>query len=176
MDSDPMQKPEAAPGVRAFSQSVAAPLTRAAIFLVVTINAGPEPRKTIRAFCGDLAALLRAVEFRDIEGSLSCVMGFGAEAWDRLFGAPRPAELHAFREIRAGERHAVATPGDLLFHIRAKRMDLCFELATQIMTRIGDAVTAVGEGDGFRYFFEPGLHWVLDWDGEPRGEAGHLTG
>src|SRR6266436_1126679 len=171
MDSDPMQKPEAAPGVRAFSQSVAAPLTRAAIFLVVTINAGPESRKTIRAFCGDLAALLRAVEFRDIEGSLSCVMGFGAEAWDRLFGAPRPAELHAFREIRAGERHAVATPGDLLFHIRAKRMDLCFELATQIMTRIGDAVTAVDEVHGFRYFDDRDLIGFVDGTENPRGEA-----
>src|SRR5258708_1917485 len=145
MDSAPIQKAEEAPGVRALAQSVAAPLTRAAIFLVVTINAGPEPRETIRSFCGDLAALFRAVEFRDIEGGLSCVMGFGAEAWDRLFGAPRPKELHAFRKIRAGERHAVSTPGDLLFHIRAKRMDLCFELATQIMTRIGDAVTAVDE-------------------------------
>src|SRR5882762_9427321 len=136
MDSDPMQKPEAAPGMRALAQSVAAPLTRAAIFLVLTINPGPEQRETVRAFCGDLSALLRAVEFRDIEGGLSCVMGFGSDAWDGLFGAPRPKELHAFREIRAGERHAVATPGDLLFHIRAKRMDLCFELATQIMARL----------------------------------------
>ena len=56
-----------------------------------------------------------------------------------LFGSPRPAELHPFREIRAGARHAVSTPGDLLFHIRAKRMDLCFELATQIMARLGNA-------------------------------------
>jgi deferrochelatase/peroxidase EfeB len=45
----------------------------------------------------------------------------GSDAWDRLFGPPRPAELHPFREIRAGGRHAVSTPGDLLFHIRAKR-------------------------------------------------------
>src|SRR5882724_4457258 len=171
MDSDPMQKPEAAHGVRALAQSVAAPLTRAAIFLVVTINAGPEPRETIRSFCGDLATLFRAVEFRDIEGSLSCVMGFGAEAWDRLFGAPRPAELHAFREIRAGERHAVATPGDLLFHIRAKRMDLCFELATQIMTRIGDAVTAVDEVHGFRYFDDRDLIGFVDGTENPTGQA-----
>jgi uncharacterized linocin/CFP29 family protein len=41
-------------------------------------------------------------------------------------------ELHEFREIRAGTRQAVSTPGDLLFHIRAKRMDLCFELAAQM--------------------------------------------
>jgi porphyrinogen peroxidase len=61
-------------------------------------------------------------------------------------------KLHPFREIRAGARHAVSTPGDLLFHIRAKRMDLCFELATQIMARIGDAVSPVDEVQGFRYF------------------------
>jgi putative iron-dependent peroxidase len=166
-----MQKPEAAPGVRAVSQSVAAPLTRAAIFLVLTMNPGPEPRKTIRSFCGDLAALLRAVEFRDIEGGLSCVVGFGSDAWDRLFGAPRPAELHPFREIRAGERHAVATPGDLLFHIRAKRMDLCFELATQIMASLGDGVSAVDEVHGFRYFDDRDLIGFVDGTENPRGEA-----
>ncbi len=171
MDSDSMQKPEAAQGVRVLAQSVGAPLTRAAIFLVVTINAGPEPRETIRSFCGDLATLFRAVEFRDIEGGLSCVMGFGAEAWDRLFGAPRPAELHPFREIRAAGRHAVATAGDLLFHIRAKRMDLCFELATQIMARLGDAVSAVDEVHGFRYFDDRDLIGFVDGTENPRGEA-----
>jgi putative iron-dependent peroxidase len=171
MDSAPIQKAEATPGVRAVAQSVAAPLTRAAIFLVVAINPGTENREAIRSFCGDLAALLRAVEFRDVEGGLSCVMGFGAEAWERLFGAPRPKELHAFREIRAGERHAVATPGDLLFHIRAKRMDLCFELATQIMASIGDAVSAVDEVHGFRYFDDRDLIGFVDGTENPRGDA-----
>ena len=127
MKSDLISAPEVAGGIRDNAQAVVAPLTRAAIFLVVKINPGPDHRATIRSFCGDLAAVLRAVEFRDIEAGLSCVVGFGSEAWDRLFGAPRPANLHAFREIRAGTRHAVSTPGDLLFHIRAKRMDLCFE-------------------------------------------------
>jgi len=170
-NSTPIQKTEAAHGPSALPQSVAAPLTRAAIFLVVTLKPGPEVKETVRSFCGDLAALLRSVEFRDIEGGLSCVMGFGAEAWDRLFGAPRPKELHEFREIRAGERHAVATPGDLLFHIRAKRMDLCFELATQIMERIGEAVSPVDEVHGFRYFDDRDLIGFVDGTENPRGEA-----
>ena len=112
------------------SQAVVAPLTRAAIFLVVCIRPGAENYALLRAFCAGLSGLIRAVEFRDIEAGLSCVIGFGSDAWDKLFGSPRPAELHPFREIRAGNRHAVSTPGDILFHIRAKRMDLCFELAT----------------------------------------------
>ncbi len=99
------------------------------------------------------------------------MIGFGSDAWDRLFGEPRPAELHPFREIRVGSRHAVSTPGDLLFHIRAKRMDLCFEMATQIMARLGDAVTAIDEVHGFRYFDDRDLLGFVDGTENPRGEA-----
>jgi putative iron-dependent peroxidase len=139
--------------------------------LVLTLNPGSENRATLRSFCGDLAALLRAVEFRDLEGGLSCVMGIGSEAWDWLFGPPRPAELHPFREIRAEARHAVSTPGDLLFHIRAKRMDLCFEIATQVMARIGNAVSPVDEVQGFRYFDDRDLMGFVDGTENPRGQA-----
>ena len=152
-------------------QPVLAPLTRAAIFLVVTINPDPNNRTAVRSFCADLAAFTRAVDFRDLEARLSCVMGVGSDAWDRLFGDPRPAELHPFREIEAGSRHAVSTPGDLLFHIRAKRMDLCFELATQIMARLGNAVSAVDEVHGFRYFDARDLLGFVDGTENPRGEA-----
>jgi porphyrinogen peroxidase len=151
-------------------QAVAQPLTRAAIFLVVTVNPGGASRVAVRSLCADLAALLRAVGFRDLGGSLSCVMAFGSEAWDRLFGAPRPAELHPFREIRAGPRHAVATPGDLLFHIRAKRMDLCFELATQIMAKLGDAVAPVHEVHGFKFFDDRDLIGFVDGTENPTGQ------
>jgi len=171
MRSDPMTAQGAPGDPRDSPQPVAAPLTRAAIFLVVTVNPGAEHRATVRAFCADLAKLVRAVEFRDLDGALSCVMGFGSAAWDRLFGAPRPAELHDFREIRAGERHAPATPGDLLFHIRAERMDLCFELATQIMTRLGGAVTPADEVHGFRYFDARDLLGFVDGTENPRGRA-----
>ena len=150
-------------------QSVLAPLTRAAIFLVVTVNPEPESYATVRSFCGDLAGLIRAVEFRDIEAGLTCIAAFGSDAWDRLFGNPRPAELHPFREFRSGGRHAVATPGDVLFHIRAQRMDICFELATQIMERIGDAVSPADEVQGFRYFEDRDLIGFVDGTENPRG-------
>jgi porphyrinogen peroxidase len=170
MEPDSMSAPGAAGGVSVVPQAVSAPLTRAAIFLIVTVNPGPDNRAALRSLCGDLAALLRAVGFRDLEAGLSCVMGFGSDAWGRLFGEPRPAELHPFREIRAGARHAVSTPGDVLFHIRAKRMDLCFEVATQIMARIGNAVSAVDEVHGFRYFDDRDLLGFVDGTENPRGE------
>jgi putative iron-dependent peroxidase len=152
-------------------QPVAASLTRAAIFLVVTVNPGTDSSATVKSFCADLAGLLRAVGFRDIEGNLSCVMAFGSDVWDRLFAPPRPAELHPFREIHAGSRHAVATPGDLLFHIRARRMDLCFELATQIMARLGSAVSSADEVQGFQYFDDRDLLGFVDGTENPADQA-----
>ncbi len=152
-------------------QTVVGPLTRAAIFLVVCIRPEQGNYAAVRSFCADLAGLVRAVEFRDAEAGLTCVVGFGSDAWDKLFGSPRPAELHPFREIRSGNRHAVATPGDILFHIRAKRPDLCFELAAQIMDQLGDAVVVADEVHGFRYFDDRDVIGFVDGTENPRGGA-----
>ncbi len=171
MEPDQIGAPETAAYVQAVAQPVVSPLTRAAIFLVVTIKPEPGNRAVIRSFCTDLAALVRAVDFRNVDGGLTCVMGFGSDAWDRIFGQPRPANLHPFREIRAGSRHAVSTPGDLLFHIRSRNMDMCFELATQIMARLGDAVSPVDEVHGFRYFDARDLLGFVDGTENPRNRA-----
>ena len=152
-------------------QPVLAPLTSAAIFLVVCIKPDPDSYAAVRSLCADLPGIFRAVDFRRIEGALSCVTGFGSDAWDKLFGNPRPAELHPFREIRSGERHAVSTPADVLFHLRAKRMDLCLEMVSQIMDRIGAAVSAVDETHGFRYFDDRDLLGFVDGTENPRMQA-----
>jgi putative iron-dependent peroxidase len=152
-------------------QTVVGPLTRSAIFLVLCIREGEDAAARLRAFCANLSGLVRAVEFRDVEAGLTCVAGFGSDAWDKLFGAPRPARLHPFQEIRCGARHAVSTPGDILFHIRAKRMDLCFELAAQIMESIGDVVSVADEVHGFRYFDDRDVMGFVDGTENPRGEA-----
>jgi putative iron-dependent peroxidase len=149
---------------------VVSPLTAAAVFLVVTVNPGGED--TVRDLLADVAGLQRSVGFRIPGGALQVVTAIGSDAWDRLFGGPRPAELHPFREL-AGPRHrAPATPGDLLFHIRASRMDLCFELATQVMARLAGAVTVNDEVHGFRYFDERDLIGFVDGTESPGGTAG----
>lgn len=148
-------------------QAVVAPITRSAIFLVATVQ-DDEP---VRALCGDLAALVRAVGHRVPSGNLTCVTGFGSDAWDRLFGDPRPAELHPFREFTGARHRAPSTPGDVLFHIRAEEMDLCFELATLIMSRIAGAVTVVDEVHGFRYFDMRSMVGFVDGTENPVGQT-----
>ncbi len=167
--AEPAQPAE--PAEPAEPQAVIAPLTVAAIFLVVVINPGSASADTARDLCADVAALVKAVGFRDLNGYLTCVTGVGASAWDRLTGLPWPSGLHPFREIRAGNRHAVSTPGDLLFHIRAARMDLCFELAQQIIMRLDGAVTVADEVHGFAYFDERDLLGFVDGTENPTGPA-----
>jgi putative iron-dependent peroxidase len=161
---------DAAGAAGAEPQAVLSPLTGAAIFLVVVVNQGQDSADTVRGLCGDLAGLIRAVGFRGTEDYLTCVAGISANAWDRLTGLPRPAGLHPFIELRSGPRYAPATPGDLLFHIRAARMDLCFELATQIMVRLSGAVTVADEVHGFRYFEHRDLLGFVDGTENPAGQ------
>jgi putative iron-dependent peroxidase len=150
-------------------QPVLSPLTAAAIFLVVTVNPGGE--ETARGLLSDVAGLQRAIGFRIPDGGLDAVVGVGSDAWDRLFDGPRPAGLHPFRELAGARHRAPATPGDLLFHIRATRMDLCFEFATQIMARLVGAVTVADEVHGFRYFDERDLLGFVDGTESPTGRA-----
>src|ERR1700744_2799058 len=152
-------------------QTVVGPLTRAAIFLVLCIRQDEDAYTALREFCAGLSGLIRAVEFRDVEAGLTGVAGFGSDAWDKLFGMPRPAELHPFQEIRSGGRHAVSTPGDIFFHIRAKRPDLCFELAMQIMESIGDVVSVVDEVHGFRYFDDRDVIGFVDGTENPTAQT-----
>jgi putative iron-dependent peroxidase len=151
------------------SQAVCHPITRSAIFIVAKVESGSAHADTVRAWCADIAALVRAVGMRAPAANLSCVCGFGSDAWDRLFGPPRPASLHPFREIRSGARHAVATPGDILMHIRADHMDLCFELAAQMLERLGGAVSVVDEVHGFRYFDLRDIVGFVDGTENPAG-------
>ncbi|MGE1091472.1 Dyp-type peroxidase [Pseudomonas sp. 29] len=150
-------------------QAVCSPITSSAIFIVATLNAGPETAQTVKDWCGDVAGLVRSVGKRVPTGNLTCICGFSSNAWDRLFGNPRPASLHDFREFGEEGRHAPATPGDLLLHIRADQMDLCFELATQIMAVLGDAVTVVDEVQGFRYFDMRSIIGFVDGTENPVG-------
>jgi putative iron-dependent peroxidase len=151
-------------------QDILAPLTEAAIFLTLCVDPGGE--EVVGDLLPDLGGLRRSVGFRAPDAGLSCVVGIGSEFWDRLFpDAPRPAELHPFRELKGTSHTAPATPGDLFIHIRATRLDLCFELARLIADRLGPAVRVVDEVHGFRSFDERDLLGFVDGTENPEGNA-----
>jgi putative iron-dependent peroxidase len=154
-------------------QPVLGPVTSAAIFLVMTVEPGGEA--VVRDLLADVAGLQKSVGFRVPSGKLACVTGIGSDAWDRLFGGPRPTGLHPFRELIGEKHHAVSTPGDLLFHVRADRLDLCFELATQLMRRLAGVVTVVDEVQGFKFFEQRDLLGFVDGTENPDGPAANTA-
>lgn len=147
------------------SQHVLAEPATAAIFLVATIDDGGTAG--VRDLLADLAGLTRSVAFRSPEDRLTCVAGVGARVWDGLYGEPRPAGLHPFEEVAGSKHTAIATPGDLLFHLRARRMDLCFELARQISLRLAGLATVVDEVHGFKYFDQRDVLGFVDGTENP---------
>ncbi|MFH8589953.1 Dyp-type peroxidase [Streptomyces celluloflavus] len=151
------------------TQAVVVPPSKAAVFLVVTLNPGGEA--VAREALEELAGLIRSVGFRAPDAALTGVVGIGAAVWPRLFDGPPPHDLHPFQPLTGPRHRAPATPGDLLFHVRARRMDLCFELSRLIVERLGDAVTVVDEVHGFRYFDERDLMGFVDGSENPQGEA-----
>ncbi|MET0704155.1 MAG: Dyp-type peroxidase [Mycobacterium sp.] len=148
-------------------QAVTTPLTPAAIFLVATIDDGGE--EVVHDALGDLSGLVRSVGFRDPSKLLSLVTSIGSDAWDRLFTGPRPAELHPFVALSGARHEAPATPGDLLFHIKAKSLDFSFELAHRILNSLAGAVTVVDEVKGFKFFDNRDLMGFVDGTENPSG-------
>jgi porphyrinogen peroxidase len=150
-------------------QPILTPLTEAAVFLVLTVDSGSET--DVRDLLADVSALTRSVGFRIPDGVLTCVVGVGSAVWDRLFGDPRPAGLHDFPPLQGSKHTAVATPGDLFFHIRARRLDLCFELGFQLMDRLQGHASVVDEVHGFQFFEERDLLGFVDGTENPGGRT-----
>jgi putative iron-dependent peroxidase len=150
-------------------QAILTPLTAAAIFLVLTVDSGAEG--PIGELLADVSALTRSVGFRVPEAGLTCVTGIGSELWSRMLGEPRPAQLHPLPEFAGSAHTAPSTPGDLLFHIRAARTDLCFELAQRITDRLRGHASVIDEVHGFRSFDDRDLLGFVDGTENPAGAA-----
>ncbi|KAB5542550.1 hypothetical protein GE09DRAFT_1225472 [Coniochaeta sp. 2T2.1] len=154
-------------------QRVDAPLTASAIFLVLTVSkSSPDAMSKARSVVAGIDDLVKNVAFRDLGAALTCTVGVGSDVWDGVTGGlPRPAELRPFRPVVGAKHTAVSTPGDLLFHIRSERRDLCFELERQLLEVLGDAVRVEDETVGFRYFDNRDLLGFIDGTANPTGPA-----
>ncbi|SDA86152.1 Dyp-type peroxidase [Mesorhizobium qingshengii] len=151
------------------AQSVDAPLSTAAIFLVVTVSGDKAALSNVASVLGQLDDLVKNVGFRDLSGRLSCIAGIGADLWNRLSPDRRPLELKPFAPIKGSAHSAPSTPGDLLFHIRAERPDMCFEFERILLNGLGDGVAVVDEVAGFRYFDARDLLGFVDGTANPTG-------
>ncbi|NKY17359.1 Dyp-type peroxidase [Tsukamurella spumae] len=150
------------------NQVVTSPLTEAAMFVVLTVPTEQEER--VHDALDNLSGLTRSVGFRYPDKQLSLTTSFGSDVWDRLFSGPKPTGLHPFIPLDGPRHHAPSTPGDVLLHVKASTLDMCFELTWRILDSLGDAVTVVDEVHGFRFFDARDLLGFVDGTENPDGD------
>lgn len=152
-------------------QCIDAPLSIAAAFLVLTIKDDDASLATVRSVLGSTDDLIKNITIRDISRTFTCNVGVGHRVWGTLTGKPAPRELTPFKEIKGAKHIAVSTPGDLLYHIRAKSLDLIIEFEKILLEAFGHAVVPVDDVAGFRYFDGRDLLEFVDGTANPDGLA-----
>jgi putative iron-dependent peroxidase len=138
-------------------------------FLIMRVH---EPTKNGAAVLRRLAALPAAIArigAIDSGAELTCVVGFGAEFWDSISPARRPAALVPFKLLRSDGRSAPATGGDLMFHIISGRADLSFILAFELTHILGDVVEVVDDVRSMFYLDSRDLTGFIDGTENPKG-------
>ena len=139
-----------------------------ALFMVFNLQGDEDALGPVKGLCARFGAIQRSMRNRFPDLEVSTVIGFGASAWTRLFpDAGTPQELELFKEIRGDKHTAVSTPGDIFFHIRASRPDVCFELGSIFREALGDSVVHVDEVHGFRYFDSRAIIGFVDGTENP---------
>lgn len=148
-----------------------------ALFMVFVLHPGQEAEQKAKELCATVPAMVRSMHIRLPGCEASCVLGFGAAAWTRLFPQMgRPKELKEFEEIRGKKYCAPSTPGDILLHIRANRMDVCYELAAVFSQSLESVATSVDEVHGFRYLDGRSIIGFVDGTENPEGDARRAFG
>ena len=142
--------------------------TPASLFIVVTIDPRPESATAVRSICPDLAApAARGWIPRYRGGPLLrdelWIGGMGPavrrSAARGTASVPRDRRRLAPRGLDAGRRAlSYPSPSGRIF---------CFELATQIMSALGDAVSVEDEVHAFRYFDNRDLLGFVDGTENP---------
>ncbi|WP_281663093.1 Dyp-type peroxidase [Paraburkholderia fungorum] len=150
-------------------QYIDAPLSAAAAFLVLVVKDDAASIATARSVVASIDDLVKNVRIRANQAVFTCNVGISHRAWGPLTGKPAPSELAPFREARGATHTAVATAGDLLYHIRADSTDLIIEFEKILLEAFGDSVTAVDDVAGFRYFDGRDLLEFIDGTANPDG-------
>ncbi|SHG04233.1 Dyp-type peroxidase [Pedobacter caeni] len=141
------------------------------IFAVWKFKHAIEIKPAFEKLCSLVANLNHSYAVRIPDGRVSCVMGIGHDAWVQLsLPTPLPKELKNFEAICGSKHTAIATPGDLHFHLRGTDMSVCFDMISAIAEVLQPVADCLEEVHGFRYWDGRSILGFVDGTENPTGE------
>jgi putative iron-dependent peroxidase len=153
------------------SQNVTDYTNNNTIFMVWNFKDNTPVKDVFNKVCKLVINLNNSANVRFPVSRASCVIGIGHDAWTRLgLPVPLPRELANFEPV-VGEKHtAVATKGDIHFHIRADTTSICYDMAAAITDVLAPAAISVEEIHGFRYWDSRSILGFVDGTENPHGQ------
>ena len=141
------------------------------IFMVWVFKESDVIKPAFERVCALMSNLNNSAQVRTVTSRASVVMGIGHKAWKKLnLPEPLPKELTDFSPV-VGQKHtAVATPGDLHFHIRADDKSYCIDMAAAISETLSQAADCIEEVHGFRYWDGRSILGFVDGTENPNGK------
>jgi putative iron-dependent peroxidase len=141
------------------------------IFAVWKFKQNTAVKNAFQELCALVANLNHSFTIRVPDGRSSCVMGIGYDAWIQLsLPKPLPRELKTFEAISGSKHVAVATPGDLHFHLRGTDMSVCFDMMSAITQVLAPVADCLEEVHGFRYWDGRSILGFVDGTENPIGD------
>jgi len=139
--------------------------------MVWRFNDNPDVKAVFSKLCKLIINLNNSANVRFPVSRASCVMGIGYEAWLKLeLPTPLPTELANFAPIVGSKHTAVATKGDLHFHIRADTTSICYDMAEAISDVLSPVAVSIEEIHGFRYWDSRSILGFVDGTENPHGQ------
>lgn len=141
------------------------------IFLVWNFKKDLDAGAVFQRICALVINLNNSGQTRFPNSGATCVMGIGYDAWLRLgLPTPLPRELAQFEPIVGAKHVAVATRGDLHFHIRGVDKSICYDMAADLAQVLAPVAVSAEEVHGFRYWDGRTILGFVDGTENPQGE------
>jgi len=142
------------------------------IFMVWNFKEDMAVKEAFERVCALVINLNHSAYTRFPDEGVSCVMGIGFGAWNLLgLPEPLPRELEHFIPVSGQKHTAVATQGDLHFHLRGDNSSICYDMAAALSEVLDPVARCVDEVHGFRYWDGRSIIGFVDGTENPHGVA-----
>ncbi|ABV86370.1 Dyp-type peroxidase [Shewanella pealeana] len=140
-------------------------------YLTFSLLSQAELKDTIGDSITNLSGIEKSINQKDLTAGLTISIGFSANAWPKLFpDQPMPAELHAFPDMRNGERHFPSTVGDIFVMIKSERIDLNFQAAKYIRNSFSPIACLIEDIQAYKYLDNRDMIDFVDGTENPTGD------